>query len=196
MGDQSLRTAVEGISPPEKEKHQFFLDVQPVSSHLNCFQNYNYQNDKKNELEIKIRENFRILGNGNVIACSSSCSNQFGCQSSDRYQAGGQLPRYYLPDFVVRRRHWRFTRRNHQPDAVGHTGATKSTPNIDDGSIHRWCIAISYCRHMFGATITPTEHIAPGIKLFGHLGCWSGEEESAERTQTILDRSLTIFFFD
>lgn len=31
MGDDSLRTAVEGISPPEKEKHQFFLDVQPVS---------------------------------------------------------------------------------------------------------------------------------------------------------------------
>lgn len=31
MADQSIRTAVEGISPPEKEKHQFFLDVQPVS---------------------------------------------------------------------------------------------------------------------------------------------------------------------
>jgi hypothetical protein len=30
MGDQSLRTAVEGISPPEKEKHQFFIDVQPT----------------------------------------------------------------------------------------------------------------------------------------------------------------------
>lgn len=31
MADDSLRTAVEGISPPEKEKHQFFIDVQPVS---------------------------------------------------------------------------------------------------------------------------------------------------------------------
>uniref|UniRef100_A0A2M4BKE1 Scavenger receptor class B member 1 n=1 Tax=Anopheles marajoara TaxID=58244 RepID=A0A2M4BKE1_9DIPT len=29
MADQSLRTAVEGISPPEKEKHQLFIDVQP-----------------------------------------------------------------------------------------------------------------------------------------------------------------------
>jgi hypothetical protein len=34
MGDQSLRLAVEGISPPEKEKHQFFIDVQPVSIFL------------------------------------------------------------------------------------------------------------------------------------------------------------------
>lgn len=32
MGDQSLRAAVEGMTPPEKEKHQFFLDVQPVST--------------------------------------------------------------------------------------------------------------------------------------------------------------------
>lgn len=31
MADQSIRTAVEGISPPEKDKHQFFIDVQPVS---------------------------------------------------------------------------------------------------------------------------------------------------------------------
>lgn len=31
LADDSLRTAVEGISPPEKEKHQFFIDVQPVS---------------------------------------------------------------------------------------------------------------------------------------------------------------------
>lgn len=31
MADQNIRTAVEGISPPEKEKHQFFIDVQPVS---------------------------------------------------------------------------------------------------------------------------------------------------------------------
>ncbi|XP_055847666.1 scavenger receptor class B member 1 isoform X1 [Episyrphus balteatus] len=29
LADDSLRTAVEGISPPEKEKHQLFLDVQP-----------------------------------------------------------------------------------------------------------------------------------------------------------------------
>lgn len=34
MADQSLRTAVEGISPPEKEKHQFFIDVQPVIKFL------------------------------------------------------------------------------------------------------------------------------------------------------------------
>lgn len=32
MGDENIRMAVEGISPPEKEKHQFFIDVQPVSS--------------------------------------------------------------------------------------------------------------------------------------------------------------------
>lgn len=31
MADQNIRTAVDGISPPEKEKHQFFIDVQPVS---------------------------------------------------------------------------------------------------------------------------------------------------------------------
>jgi CD36 family len=30
MADDSLRTAVEGVSPPEKDKHQFFIDVQPV----------------------------------------------------------------------------------------------------------------------------------------------------------------------
>lgn len=36
MGDQSLRLAVEGIAPPEKEKHQFFLDVQPVSTLNSC----------------------------------------------------------------------------------------------------------------------------------------------------------------
>lgn len=29
LADQSLRNAVEGISPPEKEKHQLFIDVQP-----------------------------------------------------------------------------------------------------------------------------------------------------------------------
>jgi len=31
LADESLRTQVEGISPPMKEKHQFFFDVQPVS---------------------------------------------------------------------------------------------------------------------------------------------------------------------
>lgn len=36
MGDQTLRLAVDGISPPEKEKHQFFIDVQPVCIHRNC----------------------------------------------------------------------------------------------------------------------------------------------------------------
>lgn len=30
MADESLRTAVEGMSPAEKDKHQFFVDVQPV----------------------------------------------------------------------------------------------------------------------------------------------------------------------
>lgn len=30
LADDSLRTAIEGISPPEKEKHQLFIDVQPV----------------------------------------------------------------------------------------------------------------------------------------------------------------------
>lgn len=29
LADDSLRTAVEGISPPEKEKHQLFIDIQP-----------------------------------------------------------------------------------------------------------------------------------------------------------------------
>lgn len=29
LADQKYRTAVEGVSPPDKEKHQFFLDVQP-----------------------------------------------------------------------------------------------------------------------------------------------------------------------
>lgn len=31
LADDSLRTQVEGISPPVKEAHQFFFDVQPVS---------------------------------------------------------------------------------------------------------------------------------------------------------------------
>lgn len=31
MADPILREAVEGMTPPEKEKHQFFIDVQPVS---------------------------------------------------------------------------------------------------------------------------------------------------------------------
>jgi scavenger receptor class B protein 1 len=30
MADDSLRTAVEGVSPPEKDKHSFFIDVQPL----------------------------------------------------------------------------------------------------------------------------------------------------------------------
>lgn len=30
LADQTLRTAVEGISPPEKDKHQLYIDVQPV----------------------------------------------------------------------------------------------------------------------------------------------------------------------
>lgn len=29
LADQNLRTAVEGISPPEKDKHQLYIDVQP-----------------------------------------------------------------------------------------------------------------------------------------------------------------------
>lgn len=31
LADDTLRTAVDGISPPEKEKHQFYIDVHPVS---------------------------------------------------------------------------------------------------------------------------------------------------------------------
>jgi hypothetical protein len=31
LADPKLLDAVEGISPPEKEKHQLFIDVQPVS---------------------------------------------------------------------------------------------------------------------------------------------------------------------
>lgn len=31
MADPKLREAVEGISPPEPEKHQLYIDVQPVS---------------------------------------------------------------------------------------------------------------------------------------------------------------------
>lgn len=34
MADDSLRTAVEGVSPPEKDKHSFFIDVQPVITQL------------------------------------------------------------------------------------------------------------------------------------------------------------------
>jgi scavenger receptor class B, member 1 len=30
LADDSIRQGVEGISPPEKEKHQFFIDVQPL----------------------------------------------------------------------------------------------------------------------------------------------------------------------
>lgn len=31
LGDDSFLTAVEGISPPDKDKHTFFIDVHPVS---------------------------------------------------------------------------------------------------------------------------------------------------------------------
>lgn len=34
LADPKLREAVEGISPPDPEKHQLFIDVQPVSSNL------------------------------------------------------------------------------------------------------------------------------------------------------------------
>ncbi|RVE40278.1 hypothetical protein evm_015072 [Chilo suppressalis] len=34
LADKSLLDAVEGISPPDPEKHRLFIDVQPVS-HLN-----------------------------------------------------------------------------------------------------------------------------------------------------------------
>lgn len=30
LADPALRDAVEGISPPEKEKHELFIDVHPV----------------------------------------------------------------------------------------------------------------------------------------------------------------------
>lgn len=75
MGDQSIRLAVDGISPPEKEKHQFFIDVQPVSKIqliLKSFEMINMNNDDKILMWL-------IPGNGNIIACSSPCTNQFGC---------------------------------------------------------------------------------------------------------------------
>lgn len=31
LGDENFLSAVEGISPPDKEKHKFFIDVHPVS---------------------------------------------------------------------------------------------------------------------------------------------------------------------
>jgi hypothetical protein len=34
LADPKLREAVEGISPPDPEKHQLYIDVQPVSSDL------------------------------------------------------------------------------------------------------------------------------------------------------------------
>lgn len=37
LADESLRVAVEGISPPDKEKHQFFIDVNPVCFNFSRF---------------------------------------------------------------------------------------------------------------------------------------------------------------
>lgn len=34
LGDDKVRTAVEGISPPDPSKHEFYIDVQPVSDDL------------------------------------------------------------------------------------------------------------------------------------------------------------------
>jgi len=31
MGDQKLREAVHGIDPPDADRHEFYIDVQPVS---------------------------------------------------------------------------------------------------------------------------------------------------------------------
>lgn len=31
LGDESFLSTVEGVSPPDKEKHKFFIDVHPVS---------------------------------------------------------------------------------------------------------------------------------------------------------------------
>lgn len=31
LADENLRTAVEGVSPPDPEKHKFYIDIQPVS---------------------------------------------------------------------------------------------------------------------------------------------------------------------
>lgn len=32
LANDSYRTALEGISPPDPEKHNFYIDVQPVST--------------------------------------------------------------------------------------------------------------------------------------------------------------------
>jgi scavenger receptor class B, member 1 len=37
LADESLREAVEGISPPVAEDHRLFIDVQPVSYKLLSF---------------------------------------------------------------------------------------------------------------------------------------------------------------
>lgn len=31
MGDQKLREAVDGIDPPDADRHEFYIDIQPVS---------------------------------------------------------------------------------------------------------------------------------------------------------------------
>lgn len=38
LANDSYRQAVEGISPPDPEKHRFFIDVQPVSRFFHFFQ--------------------------------------------------------------------------------------------------------------------------------------------------------------
>lgn len=131
---------------------------------------------------------FCVAGNGNIVACSCPCTNQFGRQSGDRYQTSGQFPRHHFPNSVVRRRHRRFTRWNHRLDAAGHRPSAKGTFHIDASSIHCWRFNARHCCYLFGATITSSEHITfGGIQLFGHLGYRSGEKEGTKWSQAILD---------
>lgn len=44
LADENLREAVEGISAPEKEKHQFFIDVNPVNSSTFCYFSQDFPN--------------------------------------------------------------------------------------------------------------------------------------------------------
>lgn len=34
MGDKKLRDAVLGMDPPEADKHEFYIDIQPVSTYF------------------------------------------------------------------------------------------------------------------------------------------------------------------
>lgn len=65
LADESLRTQVEGISPPMKEKHQFFFDVQPVRP------------NKKIYLPDVYLQHF-FAENGNYLESTRPYPDQFG----------------------------------------------------------------------------------------------------------------------